>query len=168
LPGRKLKLVETTKKHLTKKEKTTRKAKQDLASEGFTKLQTSAPRHLNTAAKAEYRRVIKDIVNLPVRNLDRAALENYCTWYAIYKQAEEQLSKYGPYQLIDITREGKAILDYSKKSPMVSVLSDASSRIYQFASSLGMTVDSRMKIVPPDSGSKKEDPFAKFGGGLNG
>lgn len=167
MPGRKLKLVETTKKHLTKKEKTTRKAKQDLASEGFTKLQQSAPRHLSTAAKAEYRRVIKDLENLPVRNLDRAALENYCTWYAIYKQAEEQLSKYGPYSIIEFD-DGEPIFDYSKKSPMVSLLSDASSRIYQFASSLGMTVDSRMKIVPPDSGKKKDDPFAQFGSGMNG
>ena len=80
--GRKMKVVDSNKKHLTKAEKEMRKEVEELASDGLPMLPTKPPSHFNDIAKDEYKRVIKGLRNLPVRNLDRAVLESYCTWYS--------------------------------------------------------------------------------------
>ncbi|WOX32190.1 P27 family phage terminase small subunit [Listeria monocytogenes] len=47
-------------------------------------------------------------------------------------------------------QEVKYYTDYSRKNPAVGMMADASAKIIQSASSLGLTVDSRMKIVTPE------------------
>ena len=59
--GRKMKIVETTKKHLTKEEKIVRKTMQEKASDGLDALQLTPPKHFDPIAKAEYKRVIEDL-----------------------------------------------------------------------------------------------------------
>lgn len=50
--GRNLKLVETTKKHLTKEEKIVRETAQNKASDGLKKLQKTPPEHFNNTRGA--------------------------------------------------------------------------------------------------------------------
>ena len=49
------------------------------------KLQVTPPNHLDPVAKQEYKRIIESLGPYHFRNLDRAELENYCTWYSVYK-----------------------------------------------------------------------------------
>ena len=70
--GRKMKVVDSNKKHLTKAEKEMRKEVEELASDGLSMLPTKPPNHFNNIAKDEYKRVIKGMRSLPVRNLDWA------------------------------------------------------------------------------------------------
>ncbi|MGG6497363.1 UNVERIFIED_CONTAM: P27 family phage terminase small subunit, partial [Bacteroidetes bacterium 56_B9] len=49
--------------------------------------------HLNKTDKAEYKRVIKGLRLLPLRNLDKAILENYCTWYAVFKEISKKIDE---------------------------------------------------------------------------
>jgi phage terminase small subunit len=56
-----------------------------MAKDGIPKLQVTPPNHLDPVAKQEYKRIIASLGTLPLRNLDRAELENYCTWYSVYK-----------------------------------------------------------------------------------
>ena len=51
--GRKMKIVENNKKHLTKEEKIARKGIQDKASDGWDAMQITPPKHFDPIAKAE-------------------------------------------------------------------------------------------------------------------
>ena len=155
--GRKMKVVDSNKKHLTKAEKEARREAEELASDGLPMLQNSPPVHLSDVAKTEYRRVIKGLRNLPIRNLDRAILESYCTWYAIYLDISKQLNENG-YTVFDDKR-GMTV-----PSPLIIALEKASANIRSSASQLGLTVDSRMKMHMPKQEEKKESLFDKFGG----
>ena len=125
--GRKMKIVETTKSHLTKEEKIARKAIQEKASDGLDALQLTPPKHFDPIAKAEYKRVIEDLRKLPLRNLDRAVLETYCTWYAVYKEISRGLQKEG---YVYETEKGKVL-----PNKMLYSLERATNLIYQRAAS---------------------------------
>ncbi|EPU00507.1 terminase [Streptococcus agalactiae BSU108] len=154
--GRKLKVVETTKKHLTKEEKIARETAQNKASDGLDKLQITPPRHLNEVARAEYRRIINDLQTLPIRNLDRGLLELYCSWYAIYKETTKKLDEIGYFT----NDPDKGLIP----SPLILTLEKATANIRSSASQLGLTVDSRMKMFIPKEEEKPKSIFDKFGG----
>lgn len=153
--GRKLKVLDNNKKHLTNTEKEQRKAVEIKASDGFTELQKTAPRHFNQVARAEYERIIEDLRTLPVRNMDRAVLDAYCTWYAIYKETSKKLDEVG-YFVFD---DDKGWIS----NPLILTLEKATTNIRSSASQLGLTVDSRMKMFIPKAEEKKESIFDKFG-----
>ncbi|ALV21050.1 phage terminase small subunit P27 family [Carnobacterium antarcticum] len=174
MSGRKFKVLENNKKNFTKNEIEDRKVIQDKASDGLKSLQKSAPNHLNPIARYEYERVWEDLQTLPVKNLDRAVLEMYCTWYAIYREAEKDVKENGIFMeanyLEEITEKDgtkrKELITYtdkSKKNPSVSVMNDASSNIMRCASNLGLTVDSRMRIYTPPKEEKKQTLADLFG-----
>lgn len=156
MPGRKMKLVENNKKHLTNEEKKVRETAQRKASDGLTMLQATPPRHLKGAANWEYQRIIKDLQTLPVRNLDRAVLEVYCTWYGVYKEVLQKLDEVG-YTIFD---EEKGWIS----NPLILTLEKATAQIRTSAAQLGLTVDSRMKIFVPKTEEKPKSIFDKFGG----
>ena len=143
---------------MTKENEESRRDAEKLASDGFKELQKSAPQHLSSVARYEYERVSEELRKLPIRNLDRATLEMYCSWYAIYRDAEEEIQKDGIYAT---SQDGK--LNKSKKNPAISIMSEASSHIRSCASSLGLNIDSRLKIVIPSKEKKEETMFDKFG-----
>lgn len=153
--GRKMKLVATTKSHLTKEEKIAREKIEDKASDGLEALQITPPKHFDPIAKAEYKRVINDLRKLPLRNLDRAILETYCTWYAVYKEISRGLQKEG---YVYKTSSGKVL-----PNKMLYSLERATTNLTRAASQLGLTVDSRMKLYVPKKEEKEDTLFDKFG-----
>lgn len=155
--GRKLKVVENNKKHLTKAEKAAREDVQKKAGDGLAELQLTPPKHLGEIAKAEYARIVEDLKNLPVRDLDRAILENYCTWYGIYIEASEKVSEIG----VSVYDDNKGMWI---QNPLVVTLEKATNNIKSCAAQLGLTVDSRMKMYMPKTEEKKDTMFDKFGG----
>lgn len=155
--GRNLKIVENNKKHFTKEEKESRVNVEELASKDLTPLQKTPPKHFNTVAKAEYKRLINDLQKLPLRNLDRGVLESYCTWYAIYKDIDKRLNEMGYVILID-TDYGEQYVE----NPLIKTLERATKNIKGCASSLGLTVDSRMRIYMPPKEEKGKSIFDKF------
>lgn len=100
------------------------------------------PRHLDSVAKAEYRRIVDTLGKLPLRNLDRTELELYCTWYSVYKNT-----------LIKLKEE----TDPDEISSFVSTLDKATRNIKGLASDLGLNVNSRMQMNMPE----KEDDKPK-------
>ena len=105
------------------------------------------PNYFNNIAKDEYKRVIKGMRSPPVRNLDRAVLESYCTWYAVYKEISQKIDELG-----------LVIYDNDKgwvANPLIITLEKATTNIRMTASQLGLTVDSRMKMFVPKQ-EKKE------------
>lgn len=153
--GRKLTLLDNNKKHLTKDEIEDRKTAENLASDGFAAMQVTAPNHLNSVAKQEYKRIIKDLQKLPLRNLDRVVLENYCLWYSVFKETSQKLNE-----------QGNTIKDEDgnyTEHPLIKTLEKATKNIKSTASELGLTVDSRLRLYLPKKEEKKETMFDKFG-----
>lgn len=174
MAGRKFTVVENNKKNFTKEEKKQRETIQEKASADIKNLQKSAPKHLNPVARYEYERVWEDLQTLPVKNLDRVTLELYCTWYAIYREAEEKIKRDGIFMKVPYMNETKEedgtvtkeVIYYeetSRKNPAISIMNDASSNIVRCASNLGLTVDSRMRIYTPPKDEKPKSIFDKFG-----
>lgn len=167
MSGRKIKLLDNNKKNLTKEEIELRKEAENLASDGFKELQNTAPRGLNSAiARAEYERIISDLKKLPIRNLDRVVIELYCTWYAIYREAQKDVEENGIFAKVEDSETGEFVILRDKKNPSLTVMKEASAEIKSCASNLGLTVDSRMRMFMPkkEDGKKEQSVFEKFGG----
>lgn len=152
--GRKITLLDNTKKNLTKDEIENRKAAEHLAGDGFVEMQVTAPNHLNSIAKQEYKRVVQDIQKLPLRNLDRAVLENYCLWYSVFKETSKKLNEEGMTVVED---------ELSVEHPLIKTLEKATKNIKSTASELGLTVDSRLRLYLPKKEEKEKTLFDKFG-----
>lgn len=147
--ARKQKLLSQSTGHLRIVEQEAKYKAEFLAKDGFPKLQKSPPAYLDKDAKAEYRRVVAAIGNLPLRDLDHAELENYCTWYSIYKQTTRTLS---------------SVEDPDERERMVRTLDKATKNIKSLASDLGLNVNSRMQMNMPKTDTTKKESFReKYG-----
>ncbi|MCI1634559.1 MAG: P27 family phage terminase small subunit [Liquorilactobacillus nagelii] len=92
--ARKQKLLSKSTANLTVLQQEAKFKAEFLAADGLPELQKTPPNHLKGAAKQEYKRIVQSVGKLPLRNLDRAELENYCTWYGIYKDISIRIQKY--------------------------------------------------------------------------
>lgn len=147
--ARKQKLLSQSTGHLRIVEQEAKYKAEFLAKDGFPELQKSPPAYLDKDAKAEYRRVVAAIGDLPLRDLDHAELENYCTWYSIYKQTTRTLS---------------SVDDPDERERMVRTLDKATKNIKSLASDLGLNVNSRMQMnMPKTDNTKKESFREKYG-----
>ncbi|MBF7025936.1 phage terminase small subunit P27 family [Staphylococcus kloosii] len=116
-------------------------------------LQKSPPSYLTKEAKAEYRKLYPLIMQLPVANLDLSLLSTYCQSYADYQQATKELAKQ---DVVTFTERG------SKVNPWHRVKVDSFNIMNSIAPKLGLTIDSRMKIMTPKNDTKEVDPFEEF------
>lgn len=139
--ARKQTLLEKSKGHLTILQQEAKYKAEFLAADGFEELQKTPPKHLDSIAKNEYKRIINSLGNLPLRNLDRAELELYCTWYSIYKQCSLELRSLEDTEAID---------------KCVAKIDKATKNIKSLASDLGLTVNSRLQMNMPKQ--EKEGP----------
>lgn len=147
--ARKQKLLSQSTGHLRIVEQEAKYKAEFLAKDGFPELQKSPPAYLDKDAKAEYRRVVAAIGDLPLRDLDHAELENYCTWYSIYKQTTRTLS---------------SVDDPDERERMVRTLDKATKNIKSLASDLGLNVNSRMQMNMLKTDNNKKESFReKYG-----
>lgn len=136
--GRKYKVLEQSEANLTKQQQEAKFNAEVLASDGYKLLQISPPNRLSGVAKAEWKRIVPDLKNLPVRAVDRAMVEQYCFWYS---------------QFIDLSEQVDSTDDLDKKITLLNTLDKVSKNVRNAASEIGLTVDSRMRMNIP----KKED-----------
>ena len=111
------------------------------------------PSWLNKDAKAEWRRISKelDVLGLLTR-VDLAALAAYCDCFSRFKQASLKLQEEG--MVI------KAPSGYPVQSPHLSILNKALSDMKSYLVEFGMTPSSRTRISVDKE--KKEDEFSKL------
>lgn len=138
--GRKYKVLEQSEANLTKQQQEAKFNAEILASDGYKLLQNSPPNRLSGVAKAEWKRIVPDLKNLPVRAVDRAMVEQYCFWYS---------------QFVDLSNQVDALSsdDLDTKITLLNTLDKVSKNVRSTASEIGLTVDSRMRMNVP----KKED-----------
>ena len=138
--ARKYKVLEQSEANLTKQQQEAKYNAEILASDGYKLLQNSPPNRLSGVAIAEWKRIIPDLKNLPVRSVDRAMVEQYCFWYSQFIDLSDQVNSLGSD-------------DLDTKITLLNTLDKISKNIRSAASEIGLTVDSRMRMNVP----KKED-----------
>lgn len=147
--GRKTVLSGATSKHYTKEE-LEKKLEQEEILYTFEPLNFKIyPKNLDANAKKEWKRLSKivDSRNLPISELDRAIVTNYCMYVSISERAREQLNQE------PLTIDGK-------KNQIIDVLNGANKELKSLASQLGLTIDSRMRIKnPTQENENNDDPF---------
>lgn len=143
--GRKYKVLEQSEANLTKQQQEAKYNAEVLASDGYKLLQISPPNRLSGVAKAEWKRIVPDLKNLPVRAVDRAMVEQYCFWYS---------------QFVDLSEQVDSTDDLDKKITLLNTLDKVSKNVRNAASEIGLTVDSRMRMNIPKDGKDKPKTLA--------
>lgn len=118
--------------------------------EQLTPIQKTPPSWLTAPAKKEYKRIIVLLQELNVADLDLAMITTYCQAYADFQQATKELAKD---EVVTFTERG------SKVNPWHRVKVDSYGIINSIAPKMGLTLDSRMKIMTPKPKEEVEDKF---------
>ena len=137
--GRKQKLLSESKGHLRVVEQEAKYKAEFLSADGLKRLQPTPPAYLDRAAKLEYKRIYKGLGKLPIRDLDHAEIENYCTWYSIYKVTSKQL---------------EVVKKPNERDALIKTLDKATRNIKSLASDLGLNVNSRLQMNMPKEDKK--------------
>jgi P27 family predicted phage terminase small subunit len=119
----------------------------------FARALPACPEHLSTEAKAEWRRVSRELFDagLLVR-VDRAALAAYCQTWSRWVKAEKALAKG---KLTFTTSIG-----YEGPNPMIAIANKAMAQMRAFMTEFGMTPSSRAKVTVHEE--PEDDPFEAF------
>lgn len=111
------------------------------------------PKQLSKIAKAEWKRMSKHLLSLGlISQIDRAFLAGYCTAYATWAEAEEELAKYG--------KVFKAPSGYPMASPYLAIRDNALNQIRAFGTEFGMSPSSRSRVKT--SNPKQRNLFEEF------
>lgn len=183
----KYKVLAMSKGDLTKERQEAKLHAELMAKDGIPKLQVTPPNHLQGAAKQEYKRIIASIGKLPLRNLDRVELENYCTWYGIYKDISIRIQKYAnsipefekeyertqrrlraagkdsDKETLEKLKQELKIVEISlqtleeKRDYEIKHLDKATKNIKGLASDLGLNVNARMQMNMPKTEAQKNE-----------
>ena len=119
----------------------------------------TCPTHLDKAAKAEWRRITKELIPLGLlTNVDRAALAAYCAAYARWADAEKQIQKFGA--VIKSPKSGFPI-----PNPYVTIANTSMDHMRKYMVEFGLTPSSRSRLqVEPVK--PQRDPFEEFMRGI--
>lgn len=151
------KLVDQQKSHLSNDEKLEREQTESKLYD-FEPLSDQPPYFLNSTGKNEWKRIVPLLKSLPIANLDKSLLGAYCQQYSIFVKASKAVNKEG----LTITEIGSNGQELIKKNPNVTILNQAGKEMKSIAGSMGMTLDSRMRLVAPKQNNEETDAFAKF------
>ena len=149
--------IASVKKNLTIDEQVTRNNRNESLKNDFTKLTNRPSRHLSDTAKAEFKRILPLLEQLPLAELDRRLIEQYCTMYSVYRALEE-----------DINNRGEVITEYfangneksTKINPALRELVSVAKEIRSIGSELGMSISSRARLIDPNT--EENDPLAEL------
>lgn len=122
----------------------------------FEKIQTTPPITMNNKAKAEWRRITPLLNDLPISNLDKTSVETYCNLFSIYKELEHEINDKG--EMVE-TYFADGSVKERKTNPAIHEMLKVAKEIRAISSELGMTINSRMKLID-HSLQEEKDPFA--------
>lgn len=115
----------------------------------------SCPKHLDKAAKAEWRRVTKELEKLKMLTLlDRAALAAYCQVYSRWKDAEEKIAQFGG------VIKGSVGGTHLVLSPYMRIANECIDQLKALSQEFGFTPSSRSRITIPSQKGQSLDEIA--------
>lgn len=110
------------------------------------------PDDLTENGKKEWLRVVPLLQQLPIAELDYDRIKRYCQLVAITDDAYKHIMTYGT-----INDEG------TKRTPQYFNYMDGLKELKSLCGSLGMTIDSRMKLVVPSENQVRKSVYDEFG-----
>lgn len=129
---------------------------QDLKENGLKKFEKidldRIPEDLTHDGKQEWLRVVPLLQELPIAELDYDRIKRYCQVVAMTDEAYRHIMENGP-----ITDDG------TKRTPQYFTYMDGLKELKSICGQLGMTIDSRMKLVVPTPDAQKQSIHDKFG-----
>lgn len=100
----------------------------------------------------EWQRIGAYIGDLPISELDQQTMIRYCNYTYLYSVATEH-----------VAAEGAIDLETGKQNPWVNAMNSYSKELKAATNDLGLTINSRLKIVLPSEKEKEVlDPFASM------
>ncbi|MFP4988399.1 phage terminase small subunit P27 family [Staphylococcus haemolyticus] len=148
------KLLSQQKGNLTVEQQENKKATEE-AMKQLTPLNAEPPAWLDDRAKQEWFRIYPLLEELPIASLDLALVSAYCQAYSDYIQATERMKQEGA---VIVTERG------TKLNQNHAIKRDALTQLNSISSKLGLTVESRLKILDPKNETpKKQSVYDQFG-----
>lgn len=160
--GRKLKLDPDSKNKTQK----VRNEKLKKEQSGLANLPNTPPAYLKLTARTMWKQLVPELSQSGiVKNIDRANVESFCTSYQLYRDAYADIQKNKATKPVyhtmvsPVTGEvvGKDFVGY-KKNPSVTILENAVKNMKSLSGELGLTPDSRAKLMQIDSGEDEDVP----------
>lgn len=158
LAGRKRVATDVTKKNLTKEEIRQRKEEEELLNV-FEGIPERPPTWLSKLAKKEYKRIVPLMKELPIANLDLQIVCHYCEQVSSYLELTKDIQENG--HNIPVRNDDGVIMNI-KINPAVSKRLEVAREMRAAASMIGISLDSRIKIVAPKKNEVVEDPMDEF------
>ncbi|MEX6259908.1 phage terminase small subunit P27 family [Staphylococcus ureilyticus] len=138
------KLLSQQKSRLTKEMRNKKKATEEML-EKLTPLAPNPPEWLDNTATKEWNRIYPLLQELPIASLDLMIVSTYCQAYSDYINATKRMNNSDA--IIETERGTKLNQNHTIKR-------DALSQLNSIAPKLGLTVESRLKILEPKQESK--------------
>jgi len=111
-------------------------------------------------AKKEYKRLIKELDKIDtIGNLDLNNLGCYCNAYSLYLKATKELME----QTMTLERlmvNGEIMI---VENPLINIQKKYAEEMRKFASTCGLTIDSRLKVATTQTTKKGEEVTRRFG-----
>ncbi|PJN91241.1 phage terminase small subunit P27 family, partial [Bacillus sp. mrc49] len=144
------KLTAVNKKHFTEEERAQRQAEEEILN-GFTEIDIDdIPPFLDERGEREWFRIVPLLDELPISELDRTQVAQYCYFVSIYERCIE-----------DIEERGLIVDD--RQNPSFAMMINTSKEIKSISNAMGLTINSRMKLVAPKAAeTEAEDPFMEM------
>lgn len=115
----------------------------------------TCPSHLDKQAKAEWRRISKELSAVGLLTaVDRAALAAYCQCWSRWVQAEEKIRETS--LVVKSAKSG-----YPIQNPFVGIANTALDLMKKFLTEFGLTPASRSRLSV-DADKSTVDPFTEF------
>lgn len=103
-----------------------------------------------------YNELAPKMKQLPVSCLDEGMLVMYCNTFAIYQEVVREVSENGA-----VGKDGKT-------TGAFKAMMETQKQLKSIASSLGLTLDARMRMIIPDSKKPEKEPDDLFGKMMKG
>ncbi|WP_241958464.1 phage terminase small subunit P27 family [Staphylococcus gallinarum] len=112
----------------------------------------NVPSDLTENAKKEWLRVVPLLSELPIAELDYTLIKKYCELVDINDRTYMQLQEIGTFDT-----------ETNKKTGAFNVYMETLKELRSVCGSLGLTIDSRMRIVVPKENEQKQSVYEMFG-----
>ncbi|WP_353418127.1 phage terminase small subunit P27 family (plasmid) [Staphylococcus delphini] len=113
---------------------------------------TNIPIDLTEEGKKEWNRVVPLLKDLPIAELDYDRIKRYCQLVSLTDEAYRHIMKFGT------VNEGG-----TKRTPQYFTYMDGIKELKSICGQLGMTIDSRMKLVVPTPDAQKQSVYSEYG-----
>lgn len=155
--GRKAQPLSNTTKNWTKEE-IKKKEQDELKLDAFVELNKTPPKSLNELGKKEYKRVHKLLETLPLSELDKQVFVQYCDLVATTQQLKYEIELIQKEVIESLENQNLDVALDKQLTTKRNQLSNYYKEIKSHASLIGLTMESRMRLVP-DKATQGEDEF---------